>query len=109
MLGLCPGTHCGWPSSVLKQVNHSVLLPMILSSKVNLKRLLYIAPEMVCVGRAGASLFDFIGYGFYFIVHLRQLINYLVCVIIFYHRDMKVDSGGIICRMLIKQAIGKRF
>ena len=39
-----------------------------------------------------AQLFNFVGYGFYDIVHFSQLIKNLISVIIFYHRYMKVNT-----------------
>ncbi len=53
------------------------------------------------------QLFNFVGYGFYDIVHFSQLIKNLIGVIIFYHRYMKVNTRGSIFRVFIKFATRK--
>lgn len=55
------------------------------------------------------TLFYFIGYGFYNIVHFCQFIQYFIGVILFYHRNMKVNSRRSIFRMFIKFTTRKRF
>ena len=53
------------------------------------------------------QLFNFVCYAFYDIVHFSQLIKNLISVIIFYHRDMKVNTRGSIFRVFIKFATRK--
>lgn len=53
------------------------------------------------------QLFNFVGYGFYDIVHFSQLIKNLISVIIFYHRYMKVNTRRSIFRVFIKFATRK--